>query len=77
MASELWLWIRVKLTTIAAARAALRILGVQFHDEARLEPDPLRKEHLRAEADYYHQEERELQKAEKRGQDAHNGDPHE
>ena len=63
---ELWLWIRVKMTTIAAARAALKVHGMQLHDEARVEPDKARRSHLRAEGDHYVAEERELQKAEQR-----------
>ena len=58
-----WIWIRVKTTTIQAARAALSILGVQLHNEARVDPDPLRKGHLRAEGDHYISKERELGEA--------------
>ena len=70
--AELWLWIRVKMTTIAAARAALKVLGMQLHDEARVEPNKERRAHLCAEGDHYVDEERELQKAELRSGDKPN-----
>jgi len=64
--TDVWITLKVKLKTLAAARAALQILGVQLHDEARVEPDKRRREHLRAEADHYVEQEREMQMAESR-----------
>ena len=68
MADDIWLWVRLKLSTLSAARAALRILGIQLHDEARVEPGAKRREDLRAEGDHYIAEEREIQIAETRAQ---------
>lgn len=62
--TDVWVWIRIRFSTLAAARAALRILGLQLHDEARVEPDKTRSSHLRAEGDHYVEHERELQDAE-------------
>jgi hypothetical protein len=62
-----WIWIRIRVGTISAARAALSILGLQLHNEARIEYDKKRQSHLRAEGDHYVDEERHLQEAEMRG----------
>jgi len=64
--TDVWITLRVKLKTLAAARAALQILAVQLHDEARVEPDKRRRDHLRLEADHYVEQEREMQMAEAR-----------
>lgn len=61
-----WIWIKVRLSTIAAARAAMKILGMQLHDEARVEPDKVRRDHLRAEASHYIEKEVDLQTSEQR-----------
>jgi hypothetical protein len=61
-----WIWLKVRLSTIAAARASMKILGMQLHDEARVEPDKVRRDHLRAEASHYIEKEAELQDAEQR-----------
>lgn len=48
---------------------------MQMHDSARVNPDPLRKEHLRTEGDHYLKEERNLQDSEMHeGEDYPHGD---
>jgi hypothetical protein len=59
----IFLWIRVRLRTILSARLAMKILGTQRHDEARVEPDKRRSGDLRAEADHLEEEEARLRDA--------------
>lgn len=63
MNDPVWIWVRLKLRTIHAARMALSILSGNFHREARVEPDKKRASHLRAEADYYDEESESLRQA--------------
>jgi hypothetical protein len=67
-----YIWLKLRMRTLAAARAALKIMGLQLHSEARFEPDKMRASHLRAEGDHYIKQEVELQEAEMRG---HEEDP--
>jgi len=76
--SNLWIWIRVKLKTLSAARGALKLGAIDRHREAMVEPDKTRRSDLRAEGDYLEGEERELQHAQMDGlREAGKKEPHE
>ena len=62
----MWIWIRLKVTTVEAARLALKILSMGLHREAQVEPDKARRSDLRAEGDHYEARSEEIRRAETR-----------
>ena len=64
MSRDRFVWVRLRESTIATARAAMKILGMQLWDQSRVEPEKVRKDHLRAEGTHYMDREREIQAAE-------------
>lgn len=64
-----WLWIRIRKNTAEAAERALGEASDHRHSEAMVEPDKARRASLRAEADYFADEQNELRDATRNGQE--------
>jgi capsid protein len=58
-----WLWIRIRRSTAEAAVHALGERSDAIHREAMVEFDTARRDHLRKEADYYADEQKEIRDA--------------
>jgi hypothetical protein len=67
MNEQLWIWIRIPLRVLAAARAALKQVSADRHREAMVEPHKQRRSDLRAEGDYAEAQEKDLQDAQMKG----------
>ena len=63
-----WIWIRIRQSTGEAAVHALGERSDTLHREAMQEPDAKRSADLRAEADYYADEQKEMKDALYHGQ---------
>lgn len=64
-----WIWIRIRQSTAEAAERALGEASDTRHSEAMVEPDNARRASLRAEADYFADEQNEMRDATRNGQD--------
>jgi hypothetical protein len=63
MSDPIWLWVRLRMSTMWSAFRALKDKSYDLHEDARYEESSKVRSEMRAEADHLDQEAEELRKS--------------